>query len=152
MSGGLFVRIIYSTSLVSINGISIVFTLPGRVQEMYNNKYKYIFSNDGPVGATTREIIEKIRMVESHLLRAANIKDKTPQYKLFEQIQTGCFKFFQHSIYPKNGTHDPVRPVSVGTSNGAHTNETFVLKISGIWTTQHSYGITYKFTLVDNST
>lgn len=130
MSGGTFTRIIYSNELVSMNGIHLIFTLNGKIQEIYNNKYKFIYDTDDK----TKSIIELLEYIESDLLKGKTFKDKQISYKLKEQINTGFFKFFQSKINAKTPSDTHSKPVL------------FSLKISGIWSTDGNYGITYKFT------
>ncbi len=131
MTGGMFIRLIYSNQLVSINGIHVSFSITGRIQEIYNSKFKFFYENEND-----NYSISLIQDIENNLLNSADIKHRTPQYKLREQLTTGYFKFFQNNI------------TKSGKINNAPVNTTFVLKISGIWTTDTSYGITYKFTRV----
>jgi len=131
MSGGMFIRLIYSNQLASINGIHVSFSITGRVQEIYSSKFKFFYDN-----VTDNYSISLLQDIENNLLNSADIKHRNPQYKLREQLSAGFFKFFQN-----NST-------KVGKINNATINTTFVLKISGIWTTDTSYGITYKFTRV----
>ena len=70
-------------------------------------------------------MIDKIRNIENNILRKINIKNKTPQSKIFEQIRSGNIKIFSDNI-EKN-------------------NNTFLLKIAGIWENDINYGLTYKF-------
>jgi hypothetical protein len=131
MSGGMFIRLIYSNHLASINGIHVSFSITGRVQEIYSSKFKFFYEND-----TDNYSISLLQDIENNLLNSADIKHRNPQYKLREQLSAGFFKFFQNNI------------TKSGKINNATINTTFVLKISGIWTTDTSYGITYKFTRV----
>ena len=135
MPGGMFIRLIYSNELVSINGIHVSFCLHGRIQEIYNNKFKYTH-----IANEHDDMISSINIIEHHILVNANITNKTPQYKLREQLQSGCFKYFQDNI-PTAKTTKQGQQQPAGFTN-------FVLKISGIWTTESEYGITYKFTKV----
>jgi len=127
MNGGLFMRIIYSNNMVSINGIHIVFSIPGKINEVYHNKYKFVFDNNHDIS----NLIE----FENDILSNCNVIDKIPTYKLRDQLEQNFFKFFQ-------STH--------GSKTQAKINNQvrFSIKISGIWTTDTSYGITYKFTKV----
>jgi len=139
MNGGLFSRIIYSTSLVSINGIHIVFSLNGRIQEVYNNKYKFMYDND----AATKSVIESLEKIEYDILKNyAFQENKTIVFRLKDQLVSNFFKFFQSKINvnPTNDSNQPTTYSICPTS--------FSLKISGVWATETSYGITYKFTRV----
>ena len=134
MTGGTFTRIIYSNELVSMNGIHLIFTLNGKIQEIYNNKFKFIYDTD----EKTRGIIQLIQNIENDILKGRFFKDKQINYKLKEQINTGFFKFFQTKIQTK---------IQTKTTNDMHSKPVlFSLKISGIWSTDDNYGITYKFT------
>ena len=70
-------------------------------------------------------VIDKVRIIEDGILRKINIRGKTPQYKIYDQIRNGNIKIFSDNI-EKN-------------------NNTFLLKIAGIWETDYHYGLTYKF-------
>lgn len=134
MNGGMFIRIIYSSCFTSINGIHLVFKMTGKIQEVYNNKFKHTYNvNDN------KDIISTILNIEETLLSNANINEKTAQYKLKDQITSGFFKFFQ------NGN---VKTETTKTKQPLVTTR-FILKISGIWTTDVNYGITYKFIKVE---
>ena len=88
--------------------------------EKYFNKYKCLFDITSHLN-----IINKIKDIESGILRKINIKGKMPQYKIFEQIRNGNIKIFSDNI--------------------ERNNTMFVLKIAGIWETDTNYGLTYKF-------
>jgi hypothetical protein len=72
-----------------------------------------------------KEVIDRIRHIEETILQKYDTSNKIPHYKIFEHIRNGNIKIFC-DIVPKNTT-------------------ILVLKISGIWETQSSYGLTYKF-------
>ena len=132
MTGGWFMRIIYSNNMVSINGIHITFSISGKINEVYSNKYKFIFDTNHD----TPKLIDRIKEIENLILKNCDINDKTPSYKLKDQLEQNFFKFFQ----PVQTSKTQVK------QNTTLTN--FSIKISGIWTTDTTYGITYKFTKV----
>ena len=72
-----------------------------------------------------------IKTIEEDLLKKYFILDKMPQYKIYEQLRNGNIKIF--------------------TDVGSKTLCSFILKISGIWETQHNYGLTYKFIKNDST-
>ena len=129
-------RIIYSNSMVSINGIHIVFSISGRIHEVYNNKYKFVYDT---VNSDISKLINKLQEVERYLLSNCNICNKTPSYKLKDQLEQKFFKFFQSAQH--------IKPTGKQTNNSSNM---FSLKISGVWSTDSTYGITYKFTKVSN--
>ena len=120
MSDGNFIRIIYSTNTISLNGIYLLLNLNDITCEKYYNKYKCIFNT-----ILNKDIIENIKTIEEHILKKYNIKNKTPQYKIYEQLRAGIIKLFNDIGIKQNGD--------------------FILKIAGIWETTNSYGLTYKF-------
>jgi hypothetical protein len=125
MVDGQFIRILYSTPGFSLNGIYLYFNMRDVFVEKYFNKYKCSFDI-----ANHRAICEKLCEIEYNILNMVNIK-KIPQYKIQEQVSSGHIKIFY--------------PVQV-----KHSNMGFMLKISGIWETATHYGITYKFSKIDN--
>jgi hypothetical protein len=122
MNEGQFIRILYSTQLMSLNGIYVSFTLNDLNIEKYYNKYKLSFKVMNHI-----ETIDNITQIENGLLKKINIKNKIPQYKIKEQFLNGNIKMFIDS-FPKQ-----------------HNNMSFLLKISGIWETNSHYGVTFKF-------
>ena len=121
MNNGNFIRILYSTSLFVLNGIYISVNIGHISIEKYYNKFKCTFDS-----IQHRDIIEKLRLMEECLLKKVNITGKNPQHKIFEQLKNGNIKVFSDS------------PEKI--------NNVFLLKIAGIWETEHDYGLTYKFT------
>jgi hypothetical protein len=120
MNDGNFVRIIYSTPIMVLNGIYIQVNISYTSIDKYYNKFKCLFDVN-----QYKDIIEQLRKIEEDILKKVNIENKTPQYKLYEQLKNGNIKVFSES-YEK-------------------INSTFLLKIAGIWETEYEYGLTYKF-------
>lgn len=120
MNEGYFIRIIYSTPLVVFNGIYLAITLTHTNIEKYFNKYKCTFDIN-----QYKKLISDIKDIEESILMKINIKDKIPNYKIYEQLKTGSLKIFADNI--------------------DNNNNTYLLKISGIWETDINYGVTYKF-------
>jgi len=122
MNDGNFIRILYSNELFVLNGIYIIFSINLMSVEKYYNKYKISFDK-----SANNDIIEQIRVIEENIIKKINIQNKTPQFKIFEQLKNGYIKIF------------------IEPNNEIFNNNTFLLKISGIWDTDMSYGVTYKF-------
>ena len=114
-----FIRIIYSTSSISLNGITLSIPIVTPTIEKYFNKYKCTFNI-----ITNNQIIEQLITLECNLLNMYLCKDKIPQYKISEQMQNGNIHFF---------------------ANNLKKNNLYILKISGIWFNETTYGLTYKF-------
>jgi len=126
ISDGSFIRILYSTPLFTLNGIYLLIALNDINIEKYYNKYKCNFNIN-----THHLLIEKIQQIEEKLLEKyiygnKSFYSKIPHYKIYEQIKNGNIKIFCENIKKNN-------------------NNLFILKISGIWETDISYGLTYKF-------
>jgi hypothetical protein len=119
MIDGQFIRIMYSTQNMTMNGVYLLIQLNDVVCEKYYNKYKCIFNI-----MKHKELIEKIKTIEETILKKYNIK-KIPFLKIYEQIRYGFIKIFNDI--------------------GNQSQYNLVLKISGIWETETNYGLTYKF-------
>jgi hypothetical protein len=125
INDGNFIRIIYSTHNFSLHGITLLISLQNATIEKYYSKYKCTFNVD-----LHKELIENVRLVEEAILRNANITNKIPQFKIYEQIRNGNIKIFSDTI--------------------DKTNSKFMLKISGIWENDKFYGVTYKFVKIEH--
>lgn len=120
MSEGNFIRILYSTSYITLNGIYIVITLNNVTCEKYFSKYRCFFNI-----LLHKDLLDKLQIMEENILSKYKTENKIPQYKIYEQIKNGNIKIFN----------------DVGNKSIC----SFILKISGIWETQNNYGLTYKF-------
>lgn len=124
MQDGLFIRLLYSNYIMTLNGICLLVDLcEFTTCEKYYNKYKYTFNVQH-----NAELISHLKQIEETLLHKYTPAhtNKTPQYKIYDQLMSGCIKLYLDAL-PK-------------TSSGK-----FMLKISGIWETAFYYGVTYKF-------
>jgi hypothetical protein len=127
MNDGNFIRILYSTNNITINGIYLLINLKNIYCDKYYNKYKCIFNVE-----THKNLIEKIKSIEENILKKFEnmLYNKFPQHKIYEQFKNGYIKIFQE-IQNKSDV-------------------SFILKISGIWEVNSSYGLTYKFIKLNN--
>ena len=120
INDGKFIKILYSTHNFTLNGVYLLVTLSNIKYEKHYIKYKYTFDVDN-----NKDILAKLKVIEESLLDKYKITNKIPQFKIYEQLQSGYIKIF------------------CDLDNTSSCS--FILKISGIWETQHNYGITYKF-------
>jgi len=120
MNDGVFIRILYSNDIITLNGIYILVDLNDITCEKYYSKYKCFFNVN-----THKHVIEKLKSIEESILKKYNNRDKIPQFKIYEQVKNGNIKIF-------TDIEETVGPL-------------FILKISGIWETNHQYGLTFKF-------
>ncbi len=119
INNGNFIKIIYSTPLITFNGIYLHINLNHTTTEKYFNKHKCIFDIN-----THKDIIDQIQQIEISILNKYTT-NKTPQYKIYDQIKNGNIKIF--------------------TLTTDKISNNFLLKIAGIWETSDEYGLTYKF-------
>lgn len=120
MNEGKFVRILYSDTNCVLNGVYLFLTLEDIQCEKYYSKIKCNFNV-----SLHKDLIENIKIIEENLLKKYEIFNKTPQFKLYDQLKNGNIKLTNEI--------ENVEKCS------------FILKISGIWETHCSYGLTYKF-------
>jgi hypothetical protein len=125
MNDGNFIRILYSNNLITLNGIYLYILLNDITCEKYFTKFKCYFNK-----ITNKENINKLKNIEENILKKYKVENKIPQYKIYEQIKNGYLKIY----------NDIENKIS----------QTFILKISGIWETENSYGLTYKFLTSSN--
>jgi hypothetical protein len=118
MNEGKFIRILYSTHNIVLNGIYLLIHINDITCDKYYNKYKCNFNT-----LHNKDIIENIKTIEENILKKIEIK-KIPQLKIYEQLRNGNIKLFNEV-------------------NKSFCS--FILKISGIWETEDKYGLTYKF-------
>ena len=123
-----FIRIFYSTPYIIFNGVYLLIELNDVIFEKHYNKYKCVFDITNNL-----TLIEKIRSIEEEILKKYELRQKNPQYKIYEQIRNGNIKIFGDHLKIYN-----------------HSNHLFILKISGIWETNISYGLTYKFIKINH--
>lgn len=123
MNEGNFIRIIYSTHYLVLNGVYLLVNLFDVKCEKYYNKFKCSFDI-----LNHKDIIDNLKIIEEEILKKYKTH-KIPSYKIYEQIKCGYIKIFS----------------DVGNKQTC----SFILKISGIWETQQNYGLTYKFIKVN---
>lgn len=129
MPNGNFIRILYCMHNFTMNGVYLHIPFTNVHHEKYYQKYKFTFDTN-----LHKEVITKLVNIEKDILDRVKIdsSQKTAQYKVREQIVNGCIKLHL------NNTSFNTDSVSLA------------LKISGIWETEVNYGLTYKFSKVDN--
>ncbi len=118
-----FIRIIYSTSTMSLSGVYVRIRINELSCDKFYNKHRCIFDI-----VSHADLITKLGFLEESILKKLRVENKTPQYKLYDQLKVGNIKVNEHI----EETHDVE----------------FLLKISGVWVTDNKYGLTYKFILL----
>ena len=122
---GKFIKILYSSSNFILNGIYLLLNFNEINIERYYNKYKCSFNINN-----NEKLIESIKNIENNLLDKYKLTEKIPNYKIYEQLKNGNIKLFCDNLKKTN-------------------NNSFILKISGLWETDLYYGLTYKFIKVN---
>ena len=122
----LFIKVFYSTEVISLNGIYLLLEFKNKLISKDYNKYKISFDTKQNI-----DIIHRIEQIEKSILHKINIVNKTPKLSVYDQCCLGYLKLF-HSGDITRDLH-------------------LVLKISGIWENSSEYGITYKFYLMKKS-
>ena len=126
IGNGRFIRILYSNSIVTFNGIYLLIKFNDSIVEKFYNKYKCSFDIDNQNG-----LLEKIKNIEEKLLNKIEAPGKTKQYKIYELIKSGNIKIYSDEPIPKY-------------------NQGFVLKISGLWENELQIGLTFKFLKINH--
>jgi hypothetical protein len=120
MNEGVFIRILYSSDIICLNGIYLLIHLTDiMTSEKYYNKYKCNFNIN-----FHKDMIENLKIIEENILKKYQT-NKIPAYKIYEQLNLGHIKICDNIENKKSCS--------------------FILKISGIWETKNNYGLTYKF-------
>jgi hypothetical protein len=125
---GNFIRILYFTENVSLNGIYLMVPLKNVSVERYYNKVKYLFDVE-----ENRDIIEKIKGIEETILSkiassSQNIRSKNPQFNIYDNFIHQNIKMHMNNFMDSESS----------------SQNYFILKISGVWSTDEQYGLTYK--------
>jgi len=115
-----FIRVIYSNEYCMCNGICIKFNIPILNIDKSFNKYKCTFDIQD-----NTELIQRITNIENEIISKCNITNKTPMFRISEQLKNSFIK--------------------VSIINTYLQNINFIIKISGIWYNEKEYGLTYKF-------
>ena len=120
-----FIRIMYSNSLMTLNGIYIKIDFENINKMNDFSKQKIIFNTNDH---DNHKLINYIKTIETNILEKFNIPLKKKNYKLNEQLIGGYIK---HSTDIK-------------------CTNSFILKISGIWESEKDYGLTFKFVEINH--
>lgn len=126
MDDSIFVRTGYTNELMTLNGIYINCPFSISKVDKYYYKYKYIFEYNQNMG-----LIDRLINIERMVIGCYNVHNLTPVYKLRDQLLSYHIRVFETDGY--------IAPIlEPGDYN-------FTLKISGIWQTGDSCGLTFKF-------
>ena len=131
MPDSVFVQTGFSNKLFSLSGIYITTKFVVAHTDKYFKKYKYILNSAENVGQ-----IDDLIKIEKMILSNLNRPHITKIYKLKEQLSSLSVLVFECS--------------DALTINHLSGNRILMLKISGVWITENSCGITFKFFHINN--
>jgi len=140
---GYFTKLVYSNAWFATNGIYVFISFTHR--KLYDGQramdtsteeaggYKYYIQFD-PYTLDNRQYTERMFDLEERILSlyVPNNPSKKKAFSLKTQLLNGILKIHYDATTPENLSQD--------------VRSTYHLKISGVWETAVSYGITYKFT------
>jgi len=125
-----FYKLLYSTNIVSLTSIFLLFELNNLSFE--NDKIKFDKS------VVNNSVFNKLIELEEHVLNL--IRDsKNKLFKLKELYENQVFK------YSLGDDNENINNYLNELNNNNNNNNTFIIKISGIWESKDSIGLTFKF-------
>jgi hypothetical protein len=126
---GNFIKLIYSTDFLTLNGIFLDFQVKSSERKIFNNKQYLFFNPENENSIHTFERIEK-SILEYFILinidKKPAIKNKTINQVIYKQLKNGIIKYYQY------------------TNLLPFYTPKYYIKISGIWETNTQIGLTYK--------
>jgi hypothetical protein len=123
-----FYKLLYSTHIVSLTSIFVIFEL--------NNLY---FDNDKikfDKSALNNSVFNRLIELEEHVLNLVR-DSKNKLFKIRELYEN---QYFKYALSDDNENLNNYNHV-----NEINNNKTFIIKISGIWESKESIGLTFKF-------
>jgi hypothetical protein len=126
-----FYKLLYSTHIVSLTSIFLLFELNSLSFE--NDKIKFDRST------LNNSVFSKLIELEDHILNLI-IDSKNKLYKLKEIYENQFFKFSLSDDNENINSYNYLKHLN---------NRTFIIKISGIWESKDSIGLTFKFIKVN---
>lgn len=126
MSDSSFVQTGYSNTLFTLSGIYISTKFNVTRVDRYFKKHKYTLDN-----ISNNCVIDNLIKIEKMILENIDRPDLVKVYKLKEQLASSTLLVFEGCV--------------ASTNSHQLGNHLFVLKISGVWITENSCGITFKF-------
>ena len=126
MDNSQFIKIVYSTQDIILNGIYLLVELKHITKEKYFKKIKISYDVN-----LNKSMLHKIYEIENQLLNKYNIKHKIQRKIIYDTLSNGVIKMFP------NNENDII-----------NNKNSFILKISGICENTTEYGLTYKLLVI----
>ena len=131
MINSVFIQTGYSNELFSLSGVYINTEFYVNRTDKYFKKIRYMFETN-----ENNEMINSLIKIERMILDNIDRPDLAKMYKLKEQLNSSSILVFENN--------ESVKQVNItGFRN-------FILKISGVWVSETSCGITFKFFQVND--
>ena len=124
-------KLLYSTHIVSLTSIFLLFELNNLSFE--NDKIKFDRNTHN------NSVFSKLIELEDHVLNLI-VDSKNKLYKLKEIYENQFFKFSLSDDNENINSYNYLKHLN---------NRTFIIKISGIWESKDSIGLTFKFIKVN---
>ncbi len=121
MENSSFIKLIYSTHNIMTTGLFLLVELKNTTKELYFKKIKITYD----INANLTTLI-RLYEIETEILDKYNSNKKQKKI-IYETLSCGSVKIFP------NNDEDIVK-----------VNNSFILKISGLWENETEYGLTYK--------
>jgi hypothetical protein len=115
-----YIRILYSTPNIVFNGIHVLINLSVDNMDRQYNKNILYYNTD-----KNTQTINSIKKIEKTILKKYS-SSKNPSYNLSELLDGGIIRLFSDYTEKRKVMN-------------------IILKISGLWEDDDTYGITYKF-------
>lgn len=153
LEGSLFIRILYSDDYITFNGIYLGLRWKANLSSFIDLEQSSYFeksdnliniqrlNNDNEIDDMIKEEqdINDLLLIEEQILNKINIQNKNKVFQMPDQIRSifsNLNKKYKQSINSNN-------------NNKESQKISFIFKCSGVWITDDSYGLTFKF--IDNS-
>ena len=128
-----FYKLLYSTNIVVLTSIFILFELNNVILE----NDKALFNKN----STNDNVFNKLNQLEEYLLNLIN-NSKTKLYKFKELHENQYFKYSLFDDIEKFNNYKYVNTLD-------EKNNKFILKISGIWESKENIGLTFKIIIAN---
>ena len=126
-----FYKLLYSTNIVSLTSIFLLFELNNLSFE--NDKIRFDKTT------LNNSVLSKLIELEEHVLNLI-VDSKNKLYKLKEIYENQFFKYSLSDEYENLNRYSYLKDLN---------NINFIIKISGIWESKDSIGLTFKFIKVN---
>ena len=121
MENSSFIKLIYSNHNIMTTGLFLLVALKNTTKELYFKKIKITYDINANL-----TLLNRLYEIETEILEKYNSNKKQKKI-IYNTLSGGSIKIFP------NSDEDIVK-----------VNNSFILKISGIWENETEYGLTYK--------